>query len=45
MDNPLIDVIIIIVLLALNGIFSAGETAIVSSRKSKIKELLKNLGV
>ncbi len=41
MGNPLIDIIIIIVLLVLNGIFSAGETAIISSRKSKIKELLK----
>ena len=41
MGNPLIDIIIIIVLLVFNGIFSAGETAIVSSRKSKIKELLK----
>ncbi len=41
MDNPLIDIIIIVVLLILNGVFSAAETAIVSSRKSKIKELLK----
>ena len=41
MGNPLIDIIIIIVLLVLNGIFSAAETAIVASRKSKIKELQK----
>lgn len=41
MGNPLIDIVIIIILLILNGVFSAAETAIVSSRKSKIKELLK----
>jgi putative hemolysin len=41
MDNPLIGVVIIIVLLILNGVFSATETAIVASRKSKIKELLR----
>ena len=41
MGNPIVDIIIIAVLLVLNGIFSAGETAIVSSRKSKIKELQK----
>ncbi len=39
MGNPVIDIIIIVVLLILNGIFSAGETAIIASRKSKIKEL------
>ncbi len=41
MDDPLTGVIIIIVLLVLNGLFSAAETAIVASRKSKIKELLR----
>ncbi|NLT22942.1 MAG: HlyC/CorC family transporter [Syntrophorhabdus sp.] len=41
MDDPLTGVIIIIVLLILNGLFSAAETAIVASRKSKIKELLR----
>ncbi|HOD76220.1 MAG TPA: hemolysin family protein [Syntrophorhabdaceae bacterium] len=41
MDDPLTGVIIIIVLLILNGVFSAAETAIVASRKSKIKELLR----
>lgn len=41
MDDPLTGVVIIIVLLILNGIFSAAETAIVASRKSKIKELLR----
>jgi len=37
MDNPLTGVIIIIVLLILNGLFSAAETAIVASRKSMIR--------
>jgi len=41
MDNPLIGIIIIVVLLILNGVFSAAETALVASRKSKIKELLR----
>ena len=41
MENPLIDITIIIILLILNGIFSAAETAIIVSRKSKIKELQK----
>ncbi len=41
MDDPLTGVVIIIMLLILNGIFSAAETAIVASRKSKIKELLR----
>jgi putative hemolysin len=39
MDNPVLHVILIIVLIILNGIFSAGEFAIVSSRKSRIKEM------
>ncbi len=42
MDNPILEIILIVVLLILNGIFSAGEMAIVSSRKSKIKELMKS---
>jgi putative hemolysin len=33
--------VVIIVLILLNGLFSAGEFAIISSRKSKIKELIK----
>jgi putative hemolysin len=41
MDNPLTGVVTIIVLLILNGVFSAAETALVASRKSKIKELLR----
>ena len=42
MDRPFLDILLIIVLIILNGIFSAGEIAIVSSRKSKIKEMMKN---
>ncbi len=34
-------ILIIVVLIIINGIFSAGEFAIISSRKSKIKELIK----
>ncbi len=34
-------IIVIAVLIILNGIFSAGEFAIISSRKSKLKEMLK----
>lgn len=41
MGNPLVDIIIIVALLILNGFFSAAETAIIASRKSKIKELLR----
>jgi len=42
MGNPVPEIILIIALLILNGIFSAGEMAIVSSRKSKIKEMMKS---
>ncbi len=35
-------IIVIILLIFLNGIFSAGEFAVISSRKSKIKEMIKN---
>jgi putative hemolysin len=42
MGNPIPEIILIVVLLLLNGIFAAGEMAIVSSRKSKIKELMKS---
>jgi putative hemolysin len=42
MGNPIPEIILIFALLILNGIFSAGEMAIVSSRKSKIKELMKS---
>ena len=41
MGNPVIDITVIIILLILNGIFSAAETAIIASRKSKLKELQK----
>jgi len=41
MGNPFVDIIIILVLLILNGVFSAAETAIIASRMSKIKELLR----
>ncbi|HOC46804.1 MAG TPA: hemolysin family protein, partial [Syntrophorhabdaceae bacterium] len=41
MGVPVIDITIIVVLLFLNGIFSAAETAIIASRKSKIKEIQK----
>jgi putative hemolysin len=41
MDSPLIGVILIVILIVLNGIFSCGEFAIVSSRKSRIKEMVK----
>ncbi len=41
MAGPLIDVTIIAILLLLNGIFSAAETAIIASRKSKLKDIQK----
>lgn len=41
MGSPLLEVFLIIILIGLNGIFSAGEIAIVSSRKSKLKEMMK----
>jgi putative hemolysin len=42
MDRPFLEIVIVAVLIFMNGIFSAGEIAIVSSRKSKLKEILKN---
>ncbi len=42
MDSLLWTIIVIMALIVLNGLFSAGEFAIISSRKSKIKEMLKN---
>jgi putative hemolysin len=42
MGSPLFEILLIILLIILNGIFSAGEMAIISSRKSKIKEMIKN---
>jgi len=42
MGNPIPEIILIIALLIMNGIFSAGEMAIVASRKSKIKEMTKS---
>lgn len=41
MDKPILEVLCIIILIVLNGIFSAGEFAVVSSRKSRIRELIK----
>ncbi len=41
MNNPLPELILIAILLIVNGIFSAGEMAIVSSRKSRIKDLIR----
>ncbi|HPP06951.1 MAG TPA: CNNM domain-containing protein, partial [Syntrophorhabdaceae bacterium] len=40
MDNLAFEIFLIIVLILLNGVFSAGEISIISSRKSKVKELL-----
>ena len=42
MGSPAVEIVFILILVLLNGIFSAGETAIISFRKSKIKELLKD---
>lgn len=39
MNTPTLEIVIIMFLLIFNGIFSAGEIAIVSCRKSKIKEM------
>ncbi|HVN25193.1 MAG TPA: hemolysin family protein [Syntrophorhabdales bacterium] len=41
MDSLSLSIIVIIALVLLNGIFSAGEFGIVSSRKSKIKDMIK----
>ena len=41
MGSPALEISLIIILIILNGIFSAGETAIISLRKSKIKTLTK----
>lgn len=41
MNTVVVLIVLIIVLIVLNGIFSAGEFAIVSSRKSKIKDIAK----
>ncbi len=41
MSNSVLEISLIVILIILNGIFSAGETAIISLRKSKIKELTK----
>ncbi|MCX5805353.1 MAG: hemolysin family protein [Proteobacteria bacterium] len=38
---PFLEIISVIILLILNGIFSAGEMAIVSMRKSEIREMVK----
>lgn len=40
MDNLVVEIFLIILLILLNGVFSAGEISIISSRKSKVKELL-----
>ena len=41
MNSATIEIIVILILIVMNGIFSAGEIAIVSSRKSKIKEIIR----
>ena len=41
MNNPSLEVVVILILIVLNGLFSAGEIAIVSSRKSRIKEIIR----
>jgi putative hemolysin len=41
MGSPALEISLIIILIIFNGIFSAGETAIISLRKSKIKALTK----
>lgn len=41
MDRPALEIILIVILIIFNGIFSAGEIAIVSLRKSRIKEIMK----
>lgn len=41
MNNLVLAILVVIVLIILNGIFSAGEFAIISSRKSRIKNLIK----
>ena len=39
---PWIDVVIILMLVALNGLFAMAELAIVSSRKPRLKAMAKN---
>jgi putative hemolysin len=41
MGSPALEISLIIILIIFNGVFSAGETAIISLRKSKIKSLAK----
>lgn len=41
MGSPALEISLIVILIIFNGIFSAGETAIISLRKSKIKALTK----
>ncbi|HME45921.1 MAG TPA: hemolysin family protein [Syntrophorhabdales bacterium] len=41
MDSLSLSIILIIILIFLNGFFAAGEFGIVSSRKSKIKDMIK----
>ncbi len=41
MNITFLEIILVIVLIILNGVFSAGEIAVVSSRKSKLKEIMK----
>jgi putative hemolysin len=41
MDSLSLSIILIIILILLNGFFAAGEFGIVSSRKSKIKDMIK----
>ena len=44
MNSLGLSVLVVIVLIFLNGIFSAGEFAIISSRKSRIKDMIKTGG-
>jgi len=41
MNRPFLEIMLVIVLVILNGIFAAGEIAIVSSRKSRIRQMVK----
>jgi len=41
MDSLTLSIILIIILILLNGVFSAGEFGIISSRKSRIKDIIK----
>ena len=44
MDSLGLSIALIIILILMTGVFSAGEFAIISSRKSRIKEMMKKKG-